>query len=140
MQKPTEIAAAILVQTLVNHSSTAAGGDPMASPEPKSLAKVLVPYDELRSPPFTLRILPSAEVLGKAGLPRPALTILLRKVPWARCYRARDQTIARAAVGSPLRVSEAVPAVSLLEAPDFSKLRVTKQRNVTRDVGEQLAA
>ena len=42
--------------------------------------------------------------------------------------------------GSPLRVSEAVPAVSLLEAPDFSKLGVTKQRNVTRDVGEQLAA
>lgn len=54
MQTPNEIAAAILVQTLVDHHPQLQAEIRQDQPDPKSLAQVLVPYyrailDELRS-------------------------------------------------------------------------------------------
>ena len=56
MQTPTEVAAAILVQTLVDHHPQLQAEIREDQPEPKALAKVLVPYyrailDELSAKP-----------------------------------------------------------------------------------------
>ena len=54
MQTANEVAAAILVQTLVNHHPQLQAEIRQDQPEPKPLAQVLVPYykavlDEIRS-------------------------------------------------------------------------------------------
>lgn len=54
MQAPNEIAAAILVQTLVDHHPQLQAEIREDQPDPKTLAQVLVPYykailDELKS-------------------------------------------------------------------------------------------
>jgi hypothetical protein len=54
MQIPSEIAAAILVQTLVDHHPQLQAEIRQDPPEPEALAKVLVPYykamlDEMRT-------------------------------------------------------------------------------------------
>jgi hypothetical protein len=54
MQTPNEIAAAILVQTLVDHHPQLQAEIRQDQPEPKSLAHVLVPFykamlDEMKS-------------------------------------------------------------------------------------------
>jgi hypothetical protein len=55
MQTPNEVAAAILVQTLVDHHPSLQAEIRQDQPDPKQLAQVLVPYykamlDELKSP------------------------------------------------------------------------------------------
>jgi hypothetical protein len=44
MQSPNEVAAAILVQTLVDHHPQLQAEIRQDQPEPRSLAQVLVPY------------------------------------------------------------------------------------------------
>lgn len=55
MQNPNEVAAAILVQTLVDHHPSLQADIRQDQPDPKQLAQVLVPYykamlDEMKSP------------------------------------------------------------------------------------------
>jgi len=55
MQTPNEVAAAILVQTLVDHHPQLQAENRQDQPEPKALAQVLVPYykailDKMKSP------------------------------------------------------------------------------------------
>jgi hypothetical protein len=54
MQTPNEVAAAILVQTLVNHHPQLQADIRQDQPEPKGLAQVLMPFykamlDEMKS-------------------------------------------------------------------------------------------
>jgi hypothetical protein len=55
VQNPNEVAAAILVQTLVDHHPSLQADIRQDQPDPKQLAQVLVPYykamlDEMKSP------------------------------------------------------------------------------------------